>query len=113
MVCCSIANKKEDPTKHDFWNHPQIGPYSQDVGSLCLCGLLGPMFGSRWQVTQGRISRHDHETLGLDLSRVLHEERQPKFGLESVYGLSKTAQAIESEEHALTEDCWKIGSALA
>ena len=32
----------KDPTKHDFWHLPYIGPWNQNVRSLCLCGVLGP-----------------------------------------------------------------------
>ena len=35
-------HKHQDPTNHDFWNPPHIGPWKQNVRSLCLCGLLGP-----------------------------------------------------------------------
>ena len=31
-----------DPTNHGFWNPPCLGPWNQNVGSLCLCGLWGP-----------------------------------------------------------------------
>ena len=36
------SHKQEDPTNHGFWNPPCLGPLSQNVNSLCLCGLLGP-----------------------------------------------------------------------
>ena len=34
--------KHKDPTNHDFWYPPCIGPWNQNIRSLCLCGLLGP-----------------------------------------------------------------------
>ena len=36
------AHKHKDPTRHGFWNTPSAGPHNQNVGSLCLSGLLGP-----------------------------------------------------------------------
>ena len=35
----------KDPANfHDFRHPPCIGPWNQNVGSLCLCGLLGPWY---------------------------------------------------------------------
>ena len=41
-----LGPKHTDPTKHDFWSPHNIGPWNhnQNVGSLHLCGLLGPGF---------------------------------------------------------------------
>ena len=34
--------KHKDPTRHDFWKSPYDGRQNQNIGSLCLRGLLGP-----------------------------------------------------------------------
>ena len=31
----------EDPTKNGFWNRPSLGPWNQDVGSVCLSEIGG------------------------------------------------------------------------
>ena len=38
-------HERRDPTADDFWNPAFIRPKSQHVGSLCLCGRLGPQCG--------------------------------------------------------------------
>ena len=38
------SQKHKDPTNHDFWYPPCIGPWDQTVRSLCLCGPLGPWY---------------------------------------------------------------------
>ena len=38
-------HKHKDPRKHDFWYPPSIGPWSQNLRSLCLCGLCCPFRG--------------------------------------------------------------------
>ena len=40
-------HKHEAPTNHDFWYPPYIGPWNQNVRSLCLCGLLDPEYELR------------------------------------------------------------------
>ena len=35
------GQKCQDPTNHGFWN--VLGPFSH-VGSLCVCGLWGPLY---------------------------------------------------------------------
>ena len=39
------SHKHKDSTNHDNWYPPSIGPWNQNVRSLCLCGLLGPQSG--------------------------------------------------------------------
>ena len=38
---------------HGFWNTPCLGPYKQKVGSLCLCGPLGPTYSCEKNGFQG------------------------------------------------------------
>ena len=48
LLACNLVEgsrkprKRKDPTKPRFWYPPYIGPWNQNVRSLCLCGLLGP-----------------------------------------------------------------------
>ena len=44
-------HKHKDPPKHDVGYIPHIGPWNQDVRSLCCCALLGPY----WSCAQSRI----------------------------------------------------------
>ena len=34
-------HEHKDPTSHDFWYPPSLGPWNQNVRSLCLSVLLG------------------------------------------------------------------------
>ena len=42
MRAAKRPHKHKDPTNHDVWYLPYIGPRNQNVRSLCLCSLLGP-----------------------------------------------------------------------
>ena len=37
-----ILLEPEDPTNNNLWNARSVGPWNENAGSLCLCGLLGP-----------------------------------------------------------------------
>ena len=40
---CKMSGRHDykDPTKHDFWHSPGIGPWNQMVRSLRVCGFWG------------------------------------------------------------------------
>ena len=34
LLCCKTSHKHKDPTNHEFWYPPDIGPWSQELRSL-------------------------------------------------------------------------------
>ena len=60
-----IVDKYKDPTHRRFWNPPCLWPWSENVGSLCLCGLLGPQWYLRqpWRILLAGNPQDDIVTL--------------------------------------------------
>ena len=54
VVVLERPHKHRDPTNHAFWNPPCLGPWNQNVGALCSCGLWGPK--EMWQGCAGQSS---------------------------------------------------------
>ena len=52
-----MVYKDEDPTNHDFWHRMllMLGPWNQNVRSLCLCDPLGPYRCRKALQTRGPI----------------------------------------------------------
>ena len=81
MVCGSksmVANhmvygiwykRYTDPTHQSFWNTYCFGPWSQNVGSLCICGLSGPFHKSLRPIHQRLhvIRWHAHRSQSHDM----------------------------------------------
>ena len=63
-------HKHKDPTNHDFWYPPSSGPWNQNVRSLCLCGLFGPLLTATLVVPGSLVTKRQ----GRDLVDLLPSE---------------------------------------